>query len=227
MTAVDYDALKETSSGGRFERMTALLIGLVAIVAAVLVVIQTTASLDEARGNAVARRLASEITTRLIAGGSLAAYGAINGQRALMVSMEGNSRAIVALGAGDAGQQAIGEAATVAGDRLTAIALAMGATPGDDSPLDPWARAVLSGTTEELLAILDRQNAAADAAAVASDRSSRAVMGLSLIALAGVMAGLAAVVGPGRAGRALLVLGWVCAFGAVGLLALARGLVPI
>lgn len=227
MTAVDYDALKETTSGGRFERMTALLIGLIAIVASVLVVIQTTASLDEARGNAVARRLASEITTRLIAGGSLAAYGAINGQRALMVSMEGNSRAIVALGAGDAAQQAIGEAATVAGDRLTGIALAMGAAPDDDSPLDPWARAVLSGTTEELLAILERQNAAADAAAVASDRSSRAVMGLSLIALAGVMAGLAAVVGPGRAGRALLALGWVCALGAVGLLALARGLVTI
>ena len=43
-------------------------------------------------------------------------------------------------------------------------------------------------------------------------------MGLSVIALAGVMAGLAAVVGPGRAGRALLLAGlglrrrrpWAC-----------------
>lgn len=227
MTAVDYDALKETASGGRFERLTALLIGLIAIVAAVLVVIQTTASLDEARGNAVARRLASEITTRLIASGSLQAYGAINGQRALLVSLEGNSRAIVAFGTGDVAQQAIGEAATVAGDRLTSIALAMGATPDEDSPLDPYARMVLAGTTDEILAILERQNAAADAAAVASDRSSRAVMGLSLIALAGVMAGLAAVVGPGRAGRALLLLGWVCAFGAIGLLAVARGLIAL
>jgi hypothetical protein len=227
MTTVDYDALKETGSGGRFERLTALLIGLVAIVAAVLVVIQTTASLDEARNNAVARRLASELTTRLIAGSSLASYGGIHGQRALMVTMEGNSRALVALGTGNAGQQAIGDAETVAGNRLTSIALAMGATPDEDSPLDPYARAMLASIQEELFAILERQNAAADAAVIASDRSSRAVMGLSLIALAGVMAGLAAVVGPGRAGRALLLLGWTCAFGAIGLLAVARGLIAI
>lgn len=227
MTAVDYDALKETASGGRFERLTALLIGLIAIVASVLVVIQTTASLDEARGNAEARRLASEITTRLIASGSLQAYAGINGQRALLVSLEGNSRAIVAIGTGDAAQQAIGEAATVAGDRLATIALAMGATPDEDSPLDPYARTVLSGTTADVLVILERQNAAADAAALASERSSRAVMGLSLIALAGVMAGLAAVVGPGRAGRALLALGWICAFGSIGLLAVARGFATI
>lgn len=227
MTTVDYDALKETAAGGRFERWTALLIGLIAIVAAVLVVIQTSASLDEARGNAVARRLASEITTRIIASGSLAAYGAINGQRALMVSMEGNSRGLVALGSGDAGQQAIGEAETVAGDRLTGIALAMGAAPDEDSPLDPFARDMLAGTTDDLFDLLARQNAAADGATLASDRSSRAVMGLSLIALAGVMAGLAAVVGVGRAGRALLVLGWICAFGAIGLLAIARGLITI
>ena len=95
---IDYDALKETTDGGRFHQLNALLIGLIAIVAAMLVVLQTSASLDEARGNAQARRLASELTTRIIATGSLDGYAGVNSQRALLVSLEGNSRALVALG---------------------------------------------------------------------------------------------------------------------------------
>lgn len=220
---IDYDALKETTDGGRFHQLNAVLIGLIAIVAAMLVVLQTSASLDEARGNAQARRLASELTTRIIATGSLDGYAGVNSQRALFVSLEGNSRALVALGTGDAGQQAIGDATVTAGDRLTAIALAMGSVPDEASPLDAYARSVMATTSEQFDAILTEQNAAADAAGIASDKSSRAVMGLSVIALAGVMAGLAAVVGPGRAGRALLLLGWVCASAAVGLLLVAAG----
>lgn len=220
---IDYDALKETTDGGRFQRLDALLIGLIAIIAAMLVVLQTSASLDEARGNAQARRLASELTTRIITVGSLTGYAGVNAQRALLVGLEGNSRALVALGSGDAGQQAIGEATIQAGDRLTAIAFAMGATPDASSPLDPYAIMVMSTTDEQLGAVLAEQNAAADAAAIASDRSSRSVLGLSVVALAGVMAGLAAVVGPGRAGRALLLLGWVCASVAIGLMLVAAG----
>ena len=45
---IDYDTLQETTHGGPYERLVALLIGLIAIVASVLVVLQTTASLDEA-----------------------------------------------------------------------------------------------------------------------------------------------------------------------------------
>ncbi len=224
--AANDDPLRESAADSRYERLIALLIGLIAIVAAVLVVLQSSASLDEARANSVARRLASELTTRLIASGSLTSYAGINSQRAWLVGMEGNARAIVALNADDAAQRAVAEATVAASARLADIAATMGAAPDETSPLDPFARSVLATTDDELYAILKVQNAAADAAGIASDRSSRAVMGLSLAALAGVMAGLAAVMGPCRSGRALLAMGWICAGGAIGLLLLARGVVP-
>ena len=171
---------------------------------------------------------ASEITTRIIASNTIASDATVNVQRASLVSVEGISRQLVAMGDGtsgpDAAQDAIGAATTAAGDRLGTIALAMFATPDEDSPLDPYAKDVLATSAEQLQAILAEQNAGADTAESASTRSSRAVMGLSVIALAGVMAGLAAVIGRGRAGTALMALGWICAAGAVALLVVAAGL---
>ena len=220
---IDYDSLKETARGQRFDRLVAVLIGLLAVLAAALVVAQTNESLAEARANAQARRLAAELTTRIIAGGGVSNHQIINGQRALLVSIEGTSRGLVGLQAGDLGAQAIGNAEVAAGDRLATIATEMGALPQPGGPLDPYAQDVLATTEDQLRAILAEQNGWADHASAASDRSSRSVMGLSLVALAGVMAGLAAVVGRGRTGRALLLLGYTSAAGAFGLLVLASG----
>lgn len=220
---IDYDTIKQTGDGDRFDRLTALLIGIVAVLAALLVVVQTVESLAEARANANARRLASELTTRIIAGGTLRDHGVVNGQRSLLVSMRGNARQIVSFQTGDLGQGRVGEAEVAAGNRLAEIALRMGATPDDSSPLDPYARSVLATTTDELFAVLEEQNAQADLAGVASSRSSQAVMGLSVVALAGVLVGLAAVVGSGRAGRALLLVAWIAGLSAAALLGLASG----
>ena len=223
---IDCEALKETSRGKRFDRLVALLIGAIAVLAAALVVVQTNESFAEARANAQTRRLAAELTTRIIATGSLANHALLGTQRALLVSMEGASRGMVALQTGDAVGQAIGEAQSNAGTRLGEIAAAMGALPGPTSPLDAYARDVLSTPNDQLFAILDEQIGWAVAAGVASDGSSRAVMGLSLVALAGVLAGLAAVVGSGRTGRALLFLAYASATGAIGLLVIASGVLP-
>lgn len=223
---IDYDTLKETARGRRFDRLVAVLIGALAVLAAALVVVQTNESLAEARANAQTRRLASELTTRIIAGGSLLNHQIINGQRALLVSMEGSSRGLVALQDGDPAGERIGAAQGAAGERLMAIASEMGAIPEPDGPLDPYAQAMLSTTEPQMRTILAEQIGWSEAAADASDRSSRSVMGLSLVALAGVLVGLAAVVGSGRTGRALLVLAYTSAAGAVGLLVLASGVLP-
>jgi hypothetical protein len=223
---IDYETLKETGDGDRFDRLTALLIGLIAVMAALLVVVQTTQSLAEARANAQARRLASEITTRLIVGGTLGSYQGVNGQRALLLSMEGTNRLIVALGSGDAADGLIGEAQVAAGERLLSIAARMAAPPGPDTPLDPYAADVLGAGMGALQPILAEQNRQADLAEEASTRSTLSVMGLSVVALAGVLVGLAAVVGGGRAGRALLALAWVAGIGAAALLVLAAGVLP-
>jgi hypothetical protein len=223
---IDLDTLAETADGDRHDRLTALLIGLIAVLAATLAVVQVQSSLDEARHGATARRLAAELTTRLIASGSISNHQLVNAQRALMVSMEGTARQIEAL-SGPVPQPAeleVGLAQATAGDRLTTIAAEMGAAPSSDSPLDPWARDVLASRIGDLQSILAVQNRAADEADLASARSGRAVMGLSVVALAGVLVGLAAVVGGGRSGRALLLLAWVAAAGALALLLLAADL---
>lgn len=223
---IDYETLKETARGQRFDRLVAVLIGALAVLAAALVVVQTNESLAEARANAQTRRLAAELTTRIIASGSILNHQIINSQRALLMSMEGNSRGLVGLQDGDDAAEAIGAAQVAAGDRLAAIAGEMGAQPEVGGPLDPYAQAMLSSTGTQLQAILAVQIGWSEAASDASDRSSLSVMGLSLVALAGVLVGLAAVVGSGRTGRSLLALACTTAAAAVGLLVLASGVLP-
>jgi hypothetical protein len=223
---IDYEIVKETGGGARFDRLTALLIGLIAVMAAMLVVVQTTQSLAEARANAEARRLASELTTRIIVAGNLASHQGVNGQRALLLGMAGNNRQIVSLGTGDAADGLIGQAQVAAGERLLGVAARMGATPGADTPLDPYAADVLGDGMAGLQPVLAEQNRQADLAGVASTRSTLSVMGLSVVALAGVLVGLAAVVGAGRAGRALLIIAWLAGAGAAVLLVLASGVLP-
>jgi len=225
MIDYDYDTLKETRRGRRFDHLTALLIGIVAVLAASLAVIQQTQSLTQARAQAQSRRLASELTSRIIASGTLDDYGLVNSQRAVLVTIEGLARSQAALSGTDAAEGPIGQAVTNAGMRVQAMAEAMGVAPGRDGPLDPYATMVLRSTLDDMRLLLAVQRAVTDAGDVASSDGNESVMGLSLVALAGVFTGLAAVVGSGRTGRALLLLAWTCAAGASVLLVLSAGLV--
>ena len=60
----------------------------------------------------------------------------------------------------------------------------------------------------------------------ASGHGNEAVLGLSIVALAGVLAGLAAVLGRGRAGRALLALAYAALGLSVLILVVAAELLP-
>jgi hypothetical protein len=222
---IDYDVLQETSDGHWYDRLTALLLGLTAVLAAALILVQTTESLGEARGNAASARLAAELTSRIVASGTLLTHQLVNGQRALQVGMEGASRGLVSLQAGDAAGEEIGTADGAASRRLSVIAGRMGAIPDESSPLDPYARSLLAGNVDELKAMSVEQGRQKVLADRASTHSSQAVMGLSVLALAGVFVGLAAVLGGGRAGRALLALAWIAAAGATALLVMASGFV--
>ncbi|MFN8622989.1 MAG: hypothetical protein U0869_19800 [Chloroflexota bacterium] len=222
---IDYEALEATAQGRRFDLLTALLIGLIAIVAAALVLLQSTTDLAASRANAEARLLASSLTTRLIASGTLQTYAATSLQSAALTSMEGSTRQIVGLSSGDAAEGTIGAAMVDAGNRLQAIGAAMGAIPGRDTDLDPYAAYVLGSTIEEMQADLKEQNRQADLADRASAQGNASILGLSLAALGGVLVGLAAVLGSGRAGRSLLAVAWAAAIGATVMLAVAAGLI--
>jgi hypothetical protein len=206
---IDLETVQETDDGTWFDRLTALLIGLIAVIAAGLVLVQTTNSLTEARANAQATRLAAESSARLHAGSVFLqnALGAL--QQAVVLSLEGTSRQIVGLQRDDALEQAKGGADTAAGDRLLGIAQAMGAEPTADGPVDAYVRDLLRDPTGTAAGVVVEQNRQVDLAHDAGDRAGRAVLGLSFIALAGVLVGLTAVLGEGRAGRLTLVMAYL------------------
>lgn len=206
---IDIDTVQETEEGTRLDRLTALLIGLIAIVAACLVLVQTVYGLAGSRAGAQATRSAVETATRAHAGNVYLGFGAGSLQEALKLSVEGTSRQIVGLQAGDDSEQARGMADQTAGGRLFNIACQMGADPQVGGPVDPYVRdLVIDSLNRGYLASVEhlRQVASGNDA---GDRSGNAVLGLSFAALAGVLVGLSAVLGEGRGGRLMLLMAYL------------------
>lgn len=218
---IDLEAVDEIRREGRFDKLAALLIGVVALLAAMLVQVQGAQGLAQARAQAQARRMSAEISTRIIASGTVSDFALINSQQAILDTVDGLARGQAGLLGNDPALVAGGNAISAAGFRLQALATEMGALPREDTPLDPYAASAIRSSLLALSILTAIQGQVADSADAAGANGSEAVMGLSVAALAGVFAGLAAVVGSSRTGRSLLVLAWACAAGAAGLLLLA------
>jgi hypothetical protein len=205
------DGAPADEGASRYELASAVLVGLIAVIVAVLVVLEVAVSHEGARADAEAARLSALATTRNNVSQAPFGFQISKTLEATKVAMEGTSRQLVALEADDAISQAIGAADQASFDRLMAIAVEMGAIPDASSPLDAYARDALATTTDELRALVDEQNAAVDRTSDASTRGMAIVLGLSLAALGGVLVGLAAVIGRGKPGVVLLVLGYAAA----------------
>lgn len=222
---IDHEALEETADGTAYDRLTALLIGLIAVLAASLVLVQASASQGEARANAAHARLTAELTTRIGVSGVLRTFQLSTFEQALQVGITGNAHSIVAQRDGDMAAAALGAAEANASTRLEVIAAEMGAVPDVTSALDAYIVSVLGAELEDMQAMAADQAAQFEVAQVASRRSGQAVLGLALAALSGVLVGLAAIVGGGRAGKALLLSAYLAAGAATAGLLLAAGVV--
>jgi hypothetical protein len=218
---IDLEAVKEVGRGQRFDRLTALLIGVVALLTALLIVTQGSQSLAQARAQSQSRRSVAELSTRIVTSGIVSDYGGVHGQLAILGTLEGLSRSQAGVLGDDPADISAGDALAAAGTRLQAMAADMGMPPGSDTPLDAYAASVIGSTIPEMQRLVADGGAFSDAADAAGANSGEAVLGLSAVALAGVFAGLAAVVGSSRTGRSLLALGWVSAAAAACILALA------
>ena len=195
-------------SQGAFDRTATLLIGTIAVLAALLAILQATNGLASTRAQAQAARLSADATAKISA--SSLVQGATLGsqQGTLVLGMEAVSTLLVATRDGDAGLYAVGTAKQAASGKLTAALAETAATSGAD-PVDPYTAGLMSATIDQLNAEVTEQNRQVDLAIEAGARSQRAVLGLSLLTLAGVLAGIAAVLGRGRAGWATLGVAWV------------------
>ena len=200
-------AAARRAHGRQFDILTTVLIGVVALLAAVLAVLQSDYGMASSRAAAQAARLEGDASAKLQANGLTRDAVLRAMQDALAVGMSGVGLSLSGLQAGDPTAQALGDAQTVGGTRLQA-AIAETATTSGQSPVDPYTAGLIKAETDEIAAVVTLQNAAVDEAADTGGRSNRAVLGLSLATLGGVLAGIAAVLRVGRPGWLTLAVAW-------------------
>jgi hypothetical protein len=195
-------------SQAAYDRVAALLIGIVAVLAAVFAVQQAHAGLEGTRAQLQAARLGTDAAASLSASSLAQTAGPRARQDALILGMEAVGRQLQGTMAGDEAAVAVGTAQQAAMDRLNAAIVETEGTSGG-RPVDAYAARLVTATLEAISAQVEEQGRQVDLAAEAGARELRSVLGLSLIALAGVLAGIAAVMGRRRAGWALLAVAWV------------------
>ncbi len=208
MTRLDLDleVVEETAKGTPFHRWTAALIGTIAVLASILALLQVNASQEDQRASLMATRLSTAISQRVEASSLLFTFSGSTSRDALALAIEATSRTLTALQSGDPTgvEEARAQPDATAAEQLQEIAVVMGAIPEAGGPVDSHTAEVLRAEISDLEQMVVQQNQQVDMAESWATRSSRAVLGLTLLALAGVLSGLAASFGAGRAGRAAL-----------------------
>jgi hypothetical protein len=203
---MDLETIQSTDTGTRFHQTVAVLLGIIAVLAAVLGAVQLDRSQDEARATTHAARLTGDLAAGIPIQGIGFQLVFTATQTALAREAEGTTRQFLAAGVDDAAA-AEGAAEESAGRRLRDIASDMGATPDETTGLPPYELRLMTADLDALTRQVAEQNRVIDVdVQVASDDSGAAVAGLSVLALAGVLVGLASVVGASRAGRITLVM---------------------
>ena len=207
---IDVDTVQPTDGGTRFHRAIAILLGTIAVLAAGLGAVQLHRSQAESRATVEAARLSGDLAAGIpVSNMTLSMRGALV-QAAITRQMEGATRQFVSLQANDSAGVAEGVAEQAAGERLADVAIAMGATPDTTTGLPPYELRLMTTGDAALQSEVAEQNRAVDVdAATASADSGLSVAGLSVLALAGVLVGLASILGADRAGRATLAMAWL------------------
>ena len=219
--------------GSRFGRVLAALVGVAALVAALLGALQMDASTRGSRAQAEGARLSVSIFEGIAVQGLVSSFQLGSLQEAIVPSAEGIARSIEGLDSEEVApfEDALAAAYTAAADRLLQAARDMSVPPDAEDGIDPHTQevfalipdlsflfdAVASGeppeqTPDEIAAlgregldeIVAEQNRQVDLAETYGKRSDRTVFALSILALAAVLLALAGVTGEGSTGRAAM-----------------------
>lgn len=219
MTGSDASSRRRRDTG--FEVLATLLIGIVAVLAAVFAIEGAHFGMAGTRAQVLAARLTADAAAKSTAS-SIAFDAGLRGQQeGVVVSMSGVSRQLAGTLADDAGTTAVGGALEAAGNRLRGEVVASSGTSGGP-PLDDYAAGLVTASTGSISQEVREQGRQVDIATEMGNRQLQALFGLSLVTLAGVLAGVAAVLRGSRAGWSTLLVAWGIgiAAGAVALAAL-------
>ena len=195
------------AGGARYDKVATFLIGVVAVLAATFAIQQAHFGLAGQRAQVMAGRLSADAATKVATSSSVSAAELGAQQQALVLGMTGISRQMAGTANGDDAFVAIGAAEQAASDDLRALLAASAATSGK-APLDAYAAGLVTAGNAGLALQVKEQNRQVDISEDLGGREQLAVLGLSLVTLAGVLAGVAAVLRRGRAGWAMLAVGW-------------------
>jgi hypothetical protein len=213
------DTTLQIQAERRFDLFVSAMIGAIAVMAAILAVMQINTSQAATRADLQAARLAADLSARISISGQASGSSFLAQQTALMLGLEATGRAIAAIDNNDQTALAVGQAADQAYQALKAELDATIATSGG-SPVDSYLAAMVGATEAQLRVELLEQNRQAALANDQSHRSQWASLGLSFLALAGVLTGLSAVLKEGRAGWATFGMAGLMVVAAVGAAAL-------
>jgi hypothetical protein len=203
---LDLQAVTEASGKTRFDRWLAVLVGVAAILAALLATIQADSSSQAERSLHLATRLSVRIFEESAGSSPRFSFEINSLQQAVTLAISGTAAQIAVLQSPETADaiQARAEADVKAAERLMAIAESMGAVPPESSGVDPTARHVLASSALDLIGLRDEQIRQMELADHFGERGSRTLFGLSLLALGAVLIGLGAVLGAGLPGRVVL-----------------------
>jgi hypothetical protein len=204
---LDVEAALQQSGRTLFDRWLTVLVGVAAILAALL----ATAQVDAGKREEHALHMASRLSVRVFegtAGGSPRFSFQINSMQhatALAIASTAAQIGVVTMPETADAIQARSEADVKAADRLFAIAQSMGDVPPASSGLDAATRELAGTEPGDLNAVVAEQNRQMDLADQYGERGNRTLAGLSLLALGAVLIGLAAVLGRGVPGQVVIV----------------------
>jgi hypothetical protein len=204
-----------TSTG--FEKLLTILVGVAAVVAALLATLQLDAGRKGDRATLEGSRLPVKIFESIAASGIRSDFHINRLRQANALGLEGLSRQLTALPSqGSTGYEArLGQADVEASKTLAAAAKEMLEIDPRSRGVDPPTATAITAEAQDFAKQLARQSEAIDESNRYSDQGARAVFGLSLAAIAAALLGLAAVLRAGPGGRIAVAAGALALLGSI------------
>lgn len=193
------DPASEFHRGRPFDIVASVLIGTVAVLASLLAVTEVATGQESTRAQLEAARVTTDLSAALQVSSLVEQAIGAQQQATSTLAFEGGSRSLAGLERGDDTAVQVGtaelEASIALGDVLAATAQTV-----SGAPVDFYTSRLIKATISELTTEVNEQNRQVDLAAAADVRNTRSTLGLSFLALAGVLTSLGAVLRESRPG---------------------------
>ena len=203
----------------RSEQMLTVLVGVAAVVAALLATLQQDAGRKGDRASLLGARLPVQIFERIAASGIRSNYHIETARNSIGVGLEGLARQLTAARASGAAadfETSLGASQFAVSKRLQAAAVEMEKIDPRSRGVDAKTTAAILATTNQLGQDVKRQGRYVDESSRYGSQGSRAIFGLSLAAIAAALLGLAAVLRTGAGGRIALGAGTIALVASIG-----------